>query len=75
MFRGQGLDAAQTLAAKDKAPELVCYLCRQAAEKAYKAYLAWLGDDRIPFTHDIEKLRQRSLQQGGEKLPGRIRRR
>jgi HEPN domain-containing protein len=48
---------------------LICYLCQQAAEKAYKAYLAWLRDDRIPFTHDIEKLRQRSLRQGGEELP------
>ena len=68
-FAEGDLRAAETLTDAGHSPELICYLCQQSAEKAYKAYLAWLGDDRIPFTHDIEKLRQRSLQQNGDELP------
>lgn len=47
----------------------VCYHCQQAAEKALKAYLVWLGEERIPRTHDLRLLAERAGTLGGIPLP------
>jgi HEPN domain-containing protein len=42
---------------------------QQAAEKALKAYLVWLSEERIPRTHDLKKLRRLVIERGGRTLP------
>ena len=51
---------------KDRLAWGVCWHAQQAAEKALKAYLAWLGDENIPHTHYLDLLRERVISQGGE---------
>lgn len=34
----------------------VCFHAQQAAEKALKGYLAWLGEEQLPRTHDLDEL-------------------
>ncbi|HEY3397741.1 MAG TPA: HEPN domain-containing protein [Armatimonadota bacterium] len=63
------LNAAETLRAGGAEPNNICFHCQQAAEKAYKAYLAWLGDESIPRVHDLEYLTGRILAQGGAQPP------
>lgn len=36
-------------------PEIICFHCQQAAEKALKAYLAYHGTN-VPKTHDLTNL-------------------
>ncbi len=45
-----------------------CFHAQQAAEKAIKAYLAWLGEEDIPRTHDLLSL-SRLLQRWGREQP------
>ncbi len=42
-----------------------CYHAQQAAEKALKGYLAWLGESAVPYTHDLSKLADLIARQGG----------
>ncbi len=46
-----------------------CYHSPQAAEKALKGYLVWLGETRIPRTHDLQRLAKLVVQHGGEAPP------
>ena len=48
---------------------LVCYHAEQAAEKAVKAHLAWLGEERIPRTHELDKLAALIDARGGTPPP------
>ena len=63
------LSAAETLRAANAEPYLVCFHCQQASEKAYKAYLVWLGGDPIPHIHDLALLVVRIRALGGETPP------
>ncbi len=47
----------------------VCFHAQQAAEKALKAYLAWLGEEDIPRTHVLLSLTTLIQQCGGEQPP------
>jgi HEPN domain-containing protein len=47
----------------------VCFHAQQAAEKALKAYLAWLSEEEIPKTHDLELLADLAVQRGGAEAP------
>jgi HEPN domain-containing protein len=38
-------------------PEIICFHCQQAAEKALKAYLAYHGTN-VPKTHDLTNLNE-----------------
>ena len=49
--------------------ELVCYHAEQAAEKALKAYLAWLSDQRIPHSHKLHELSALIVTRGGTEAP------
>ncbi len=50
--------------------ELVCYHAEQAAEKALKACLAWLSDQRIPRHHRLRELSALIATRGGQEAPG-----
>jgi len=52
--RDQG--KARRLADPPMFSEGACFCAQQAAEKALKAYLCWLGIPRIPRTHDLNAL-------------------
>ena len=56
-YAGEDLRVAHQLAASPEAfPRHSCFLAQQAAEKALKAALILAGIE-IPFTHDLDKLR------------------
>ena len=63
------LASAETLAEGQGRPNVICFLCQQSAEKAYKAYLAWLGDTSIPKVHDLDLLARRIGTEAQEALP------
>ena len=63
------LDSARKLAHAEGAPEVICFLCQQAAEKALKAYLAWLSEEPIPFFHDLVRLGELLESRGGAAPP------
>ena len=46
-----------------------CFHAQQAAEKALKAYLISLGEERAPRTHDLEELAARIRKSGGAAPP------
>ncbi len=50
-------------------PAAVCFHAQQAAEKALKAYLAWLGEEDIPRTHSLLSLSALIEQRGGKQPP------
>ncbi len=50
-------------------PGAACLHAQQAAEKALKAYLLWLGADRLPRTHDLEALAGAIVEGGGAAPP------
>jgi HEPN domain-containing protein len=52
--------------------DLVCYHAEQAAEKALKAYLVALGEERIPRTHSFRKLTELIRARGGTPPPGQL---
>ena len=47
----------------------VCLHAQQAAEKALKAYLAWLAEADIPRTHDLQLLASLIPERGGAEPP------
>ena len=50
-------------------PDLIwgtCFHAQQAAEKALKGYLLWLGAEVIPRTHDLHRLARLIVEQGGQ---------
>ena len=47
----------------------VCFHAQQAAEKALKAYLAWLGEEDIPRTHALLSLTALVQECGGKQPP------
>ena len=49
--------------------ELVCYHAEQAAEKALKAYLVWLSEERVPHHHRLRELSERIVALGGAEAP------
>ena len=59
------LRAAEALRGLPEQETTVCFHAQQAAEKALKAYLAWLGADDIPKTHDLERLSELIVERGG----------
>jgi len=48
-----------------------CFHAQQAAEKALKAYLAWLSEEEIPKAHDLTQLSTLIVQRGGLEPPER----
>lgn len=53
---------------EDMAP-IIAFHSQQAAEKALKGYLARLGDEAIPRTHDLKLLAGRVVGRGGQEPP------
>ncbi len=49
--------------------DLVCYHAEQAAEKALKAYLVWLSEERIPRIHELDELAALIVARGGTPPP------
>ncbi|MBM3476061.1 MAG: HEPN domain-containing protein [Armatimonadetes bacterium] len=49
--------------------EMVCYHAEQAAEKALKAYIVWLSEERVPRHHRLRELAQRVVALGGAQAP------
>lgn len=43
-----------------------CFHAQQAAEKALKGYLVWLGATRAPRTHDLLRVAELVAQSGGK---------
>jgi HEPN domain-containing protein len=61
--------AAASLSGDPGLAVMTCFHCQQAAEKALKGYLAWLGDKNIPYTHDLPKLADLIVTHGGVRPP------
>jgi HEPN domain-containing protein len=68
-FAEDDLTGAEALRKADGPPQVICFLCQQAAEKGYKAYLAWHGEENPPRTHDMALLRSKALALGAENPP------
>ena len=66
---GDDLDSAARGLWDPPIPGPVCFHAQQAAEKALKAYLAWLSDRRIPRTHNLRALTEAVRAQGGDAPP------
>jgi len=49
--------------------ESACYHAEQAAEKALKAYLVWLSEERVARHHKLGELAQRIGALGGARPP------
>ena len=62
-------EVASLIGASPHLAHMACFHAQQAAEKALKAYLAWLGDEAIPRTHDLEKLADLIAERGGCAAP------
>jgi len=56
-FARKDLATAELLMANEGFPEIIAFHCQQTIEKAFKAYLAHVGQ-RFPKTHDIQYLCQ-----------------
>lgn len=63
------LRAAEVLLEAGDLLPAVCFHAQQAAEKALKGYLAWLGAPDIPKTHDLEWLGRLLAEHEGQEPP------
>ncbi len=68
-FVVRDLGAARILLGQADMEAIVCFHAQQAAEKALKAYLAFLSEDDIPKTHDLSLLQTLVVQRGGDISP------
>ena len=55
-YAGDDLTAGERALLAPPLPAVVCFHAQQAAEKALKAYLLHLGEERIPRTHNLSRL-------------------
>ena len=62
------LDTAVRALAPPARHKNAAVLAQQAAEKAMKAYLIWLGLEEIPWTHNLLRLHQLLIEHGGAPL-------
>ena len=63
------LEVAQNYAGRADHAHTTCVHAQQAAEKALKGLLSWLGLEDIPRSHDLELLSKLIAQAGGPALP------
>jgi len=68
-FSHTDLRAATLLVDDEGMATVVCFHAQQAAEKALKGYLAWLGAADIPKTHDLGRLADLIVREGGQTPP------
>ena len=65
-YARRDLKLARAAAADEDLLGLAAFLAQQAAEKALKAYAAWLGVSEIPKTHKLIRLAGLVREAGGD---------
>ena len=68
-YAGADLEVVRDYVGRAEHAHTTCFHAQQAAEKALKGLLSWLGVEDIPRSHDLELLADLITRYGGPELP------